>query len=154
MKTTNQYKYLGKLYSHELLRIQINTDGSMNKKVIYPELSYKIIGVLFEVYNKLKYGHREKIYQKAVAEILKEKNISYQKEVYYPVTINEKVISKYYFDFLIDNKIVLELKVAEDFYRKDFNQLLAYIKHQNYKLGILAIFSKTGIRYRRLLNLY
>jgi len=43
------------------------------RKLIYPELSYQIVGVLFEVYNKLKYGHREKIYQKAIAEIFKAK---------------------------------------------------------------------------------
>lgn len=125
-----------------------------NTKLIYPELSYQITGVLFEVYNQLKYGHREKIYQKAVAEVFKEKNIQYEKEVYYPVKIHDKIISRYYFDFLVDKKIVLELKVAEDFYQKDINQLLSYIKFQNYQLGILAIFSKEGIKYKRILNLY
>jgi GxxExxY protein len=124
------------------------------RNLIYPELSYKIIGVIFEVYNQLKYGHREKVYQKAIAEIFKERSIHFKKEVYYPVKINGTIISRYYFDFLVEDKIVLEIKVAEGFYQKDFHQLLSYIKFENYQLGILAIFSKQGIKYRRLLNLY
>lgn len=129
-------------------------DQKSRQKLIYPELSYRIVGILFEVYNQLNYGHREKIYQKAVEEILKTKNINFKKEVYYPVKIYDKIISRYFFDFLIDDKIVLEIKVAENFYHKDFNQLLAYLKFKNYKLGILAIFTKSGLKYRRILNLY
>ena len=55
-------------------------------------------------------------------------------------------------DFLIENKIVLEIKVAQDFYQKDINQLLSYLKFKNFELGILAIFTKEGIKYKRILN--
>ena len=122
------------------------------KQLLYPELSYEIVGALFEVYNQLKYGHREKIYQKALIEQLAEKKINFQREQYYPVKFNNKIISRYYVDFLIENKIVLEIKVAQDFYQKDINQLLSYLKFENFELGILAIFSKEGIKYKRILN--
>lgn len=122
------------------------------RQLIYPELSYKIVGTLFAVYNELKYGHREKIYQKALAEQFKVKGIKFQKEQYYPVKFNDKIVSRYYVDFVIDGKIVLELKVAQDFYQKDINQLLSYLKFRQLELGMLAIFSKEGIKYKRILN--
>lgn len=121
-------------------------------EVFYPKLSYEIVGALFEVYNNLNYGHREKIYQKAIAEELKRRKINFIKEVHFPIKYKDQNIARYFFDFLIENKIILELKVAEDFYQKDVNQILSYLKYQNYRLGILAIFSKEGLKFRRILN--
>jgi len=121
-------------------------------KLLYPKLSYEIIGSLFEVYNQLKYGHKEKIYQNALEEMFTQKKISFQRELYFPINFNNKIIGRYYFDFLVDNKIVLELKIANDFYQKDINQLLSYLKYKGYRLGILVLFTKEGIRYRRILN--
>jgi len=64
----------------------------------------------------------------------------------------EKLVSKYYFDFLIEDKIVLEVKVSKDFYQNDINQILAYLKTNNYRLGILGIFTSEKLNYRRILN--
>ena len=121
-------------------------------KLIFPELSYRIIGVLYEVYNELGYGHREIVYQRAIEEVLKEKEISYKRELYFPIYFKDKLISKYFLDFLIEDKVVLELKVAKDFYQSDVNQILAYLKTKNYRLGILGIFTQDGLKYRRILN--
>lgn len=121
-------------------------------KVIYSNLSFQIIGAIFEVYNKLKYGHKEKIYQKALAEELNNRGLKFEKEIYFPIRYKGKLISCYYYDFLVENKIILELKVAEDFYQKDVNQLLAYLKFRGFKLGILALFTKKGVLQRRILN--
>lgn len=46
-------------------------------KVIYKKISYEIVGVLFEVYNQLGYGYRESSYEKAIAEIFRQKNIKF-----------------------------------------------------------------------------
>jgi len=121
-------------------------------ELIFSKLSYKIIGLLYDVYNKLQYGHKEKIYQKALIEELKQAKINFVRELYFPIYFKGKVISCYYFDFLIDSKIVLELKVANNFYQKDINQLLSYLKYKGYKLGILVIFTKDGLKYKRLVN--
>lgn len=120
--------------------------------LIYPQLSYQIVGALYEVYNHLYFGHKEKIYQKALAEEFKKRKLPFEKEMYFPIKYDGKLISKYYFDFVIDNKVVVELKVANDFYQKDINQLLAYLKHRGYKLGILAVFTKEGLKFKRIAN--
>ena len=48
-------------------------------KLIHPELSYKIVGILFEVDNQIGYGHRENLYQAAISSNLKDKNINLKK---------------------------------------------------------------------------
>lgn len=121
-------------------------------KLIFPQLSYKIVGVLYEVYNTLGYGHRERVYQRAIAHLFEDRKILYKRELYYPIYFKDKIISKYYLDFLVDDKIVLEIKVAKDYYQSDINQIIAYLKKENYHLGILSIFTADGLKYRRILN--
>ncbi len=58
-------------------------EGKLIKKdLVYPELSYKIMGCAFEVYNELGFGHLEKFYQKAMAIQLKKEGIKYKEQVY------------------------------------------------------------------------
>jgi len=61
--------------------------------------------------------------------------------------------SIYYFDFLIDGKIILETKVRNYFSKKDIDQLCSYLKVKNLKLGIIAHFTKTGVKFKRIVNL-
>lgn len=121
-------------------------------ELLYKELSYKIVGCFFEVYNQLNYGHREKVYQQALVNEFKLKSITFSRELYFPIKYKDSIVSRYYFDFLVEDKIVVELKVAEDFYQKDINQLLSYLKAKNYRLGLLVLFSKKGLQYKRILN--
>lgn len=121
-------------------------------KLIYSELSYKVVGVLYEVYNQLGYGHREKVYQNAIAQEFEIRKIIFKREVYFPVLYKEKIISKYYYDFVIEDKLLLEIKVSQDFYQSDISQVLAYLKSKKYRLGILAVFSSKELKYKRIVN--
>ena len=58
-----------------------------------------------------------------------------------------------YLDFLIENKIILELKQGNLFSRKDIEQVYNYLKASNLKLGILARFTKSGVKYKRIINI-
>ena len=120
--------------------------------LIYPELSFKIVGVLFDAYNELGYGYQEKYYQKAISVILKESKLTFKEQVYFPIKIMEEKIGNYYFDFLIEDKIVLEIKKDEKFKKKNVEQVYSYLKSANLKLGILANFTKNGVKYMRILN--
>ena len=120
----------------------------------YPskDLTYKIIGVLYEAYNNLGFGYQEKYYQRAIGEELKKEGLRYKKELINKVEYNKKIIGRYFVDFLIEDRVILETKVANDFYQKDINQILAYMKHFDIKLGILSIFTKNGVKVKRLIN--
>ncbi|MFH1346979.1 MAG: GxxExxY protein [Spirochaetota bacterium] len=120
--------------------------------LIYPELSYKLVGILFDVYNCLGAGHPEKYYQKAISEELKSREISFQEQVYYPLKYKNKIIGQIYLDFLVDNKVVLEIKKNSYFSKKNIDQVLNYLKLFDKKLAILANFSKEGVLFKRIVN--
>lgn len=121
---------------------------------MHPELSYRIMGILFEVFKELGAGHKEKYYGNAVAEGLKSVGISFAQELYVPILFNGKVVGRYFLDFLIDGKIVLELKKGDAYSsKKHIEQVFAYLKANGLQLGILAQFTSEGVKYRRIVNL-
>lgn len=111
-------------------------------ELIYPDLSYKIVGLLFDIYNELGFGYQEKYYQRALKIKLDCEKIKYKKECLKTIKIDSQIIGRYFIDFVIDDKIVVELKIANDFYKKDISQVLGYLKATKLKLGILVIFTK------------
>lgn len=56
-------------------------------------------------------------------------------------------------DFVIEGKIVLEIKVGEHFSKNNINQIYGYLKATDLKLGILANFTRTGVKYKRIINI-
>ncbi|MBI5529910.1 MAG: GxxExxY protein [Candidatus Doudnabacteria bacterium] len=121
-------------------------------ELIHRELSYQVIGALYKVYNSLGYGYKEKEYQKAFEEELKALGIKYKRELYSKLSYNGKVITGFFVDFQIDDKLIVELKVAEGIYQKHFNQVLAYLKNFNLDLGIVAAFTSQRIIIKRIIN--
>ena len=124
----------------------------MINKVIYPELSFKIVGIVYNVYNELGYGYQEKYYQKALEIKLMDEHIAFKRELKTDLKFNNQKIGHYYLDFLIDDKIILEIKVGQFFHKKDYEQIRAYLKANNLELGILTLFSKDNVKTKRVLN--
>ena len=99
------------------------------------------------------YGHKEKFYQEAIAHIFKEKSIKFERELKAKVRFREKDLGIYYFDFLVFDKIIIEIKKRNYFSIKDINQLYGYLKATGLKLGLLIHFTNTGVKYRRIVNI-
>lgn len=120
----------------------------------YPEkdLTKEIIGCAFKVFKELGYGLAEKVYQSAMSECLLEEHLKYNRESYGFITFNGKRVGKYYLDFLVENKIAVELKVRNEIYITDSVQLLNYMKSENLKVGLLIVFTKNGVKIKRLIN--
>lgn len=121
-------------------------------ELFYPELSYKIVGLIYKVYNNLGYGYQEKYYQRALATEFEANKIPYKKEIPYKISFKNKIIGKYNLDFLIEDKIAIEIKVANNFYPKHFKQILGYLTATGLKLGLLTIFKKDGVEIKRIVN--
>ncbi len=121
--------------------------------LIYPDESYKIVGILYDVFNNLGSGHKECFYQKAIAIALTNEKIKFKEQAYTPVTYKNVKIGKYFLDFLIDDKIVLEIKKDSIFRKQNIEQVYSYLKANNLKLGILANFTRTKVDYKRILNI-
>jgi len=123
-----------------------------NKRIIYADLSYKIMGALFNVHNKLGSSYQEKYYQRAIATEFQNQTIPFIREKEIMLGYGNQGIGKYLLDFIIDNKIALEIKTVP-FLKDDFiRQLLAYLVSANLKLGIIANFRTQKLTYKRVVN--
>lgn len=121
--------------------------------LVYPELSFIIVGCAYEVFNELGPGHTEKIYQRAMAALFEEKKITFKEQEYYPLKFKDKVIGRGFLDFAVDNKIIVELKKDETFTKTHIDQVVNYLKLSNYKLAILINFTPQGVKFKRLVNI-
>ncbi|MFH1236196.1 MAG: GxxExxY protein [Parcubacteria group bacterium] len=131
-----------------------HVEKTKRKDLIYPEESYQIIGVLFEVYNEIGYGYQEKHYQRAVACRFRSMRLPFTEQVRVRIKFDKERIGHYFLDFLVDQKIILELKRGNYFSTKDIEQVYAYLRATKLQLGIIANITSSGIIYKRILNLY
>ena len=120
--------------------------------LIEKDLSYKIVGSLFGVYNELGGGYQEKYYQRAIREAFRENKLTFAEQVLVPLQYKSSSIGRYFLDFVVEGKIVLEVKAANTFYPRDIRQVLAYLKSTGIELGILANFSKKRLEFKRILK--
>ena len=115
------------------------------------EFTHQIIGAAYKIFNELGFGYQEKYYQRAFAEELKLLRLPFQKERLVNIEYGDKIIGRYFIDFEINNKLVVELKIGSEFYKKYINQVLAYLKSSGIRFGLLILFTKDGIRVKRLI---
>lgn len=127
-------------------------DNTKTSKLIYPELSYKIMHAVYTVQNKLGSRLQEKYYQRAMEMELAEEGIEFSSQVFVPIQGAKGRYGNYFIDLVVDQKIIVELKVCSFIYRKDINQVLAYLATTNYKLGIIVNFRTPRITYKRIIN--
>ena len=121
-------------------------------KLIYPLLSYKIVGILFKVHTQLGGNYQEKYYQKAVEVELRKKNIPFKREISVDLSYDNNRIGKYFLDFLLEENIILELKTKPFITSEDYRQVKSYLHAKKLKLGILANFRGQKLVYKRVLN--
>jgi len=112
----------------------------MEKKIIYKDLSFKLIGIAYKVYNSLGFGLQEKYYQRAYEKELQKLNIPYKKELKVDLNYNGDKIGEYF------------LKVAPRLRHIHIRQVLEYLDITKKKLALLIFFTDDGIHYRRVLN--
>jgi len=116
------------------------------KDILYPELSYDIFGILFEVHNNIGRYAKEIQYSNLLEKILLTKNISYKREL----TIGD---SQNRIDSLIDDKIIIEIKAKQVLQRKDYTQLQRYLQEGTIDLGILVNFRQRYLTPKRIVRI-
>jgi GxxExxY protein len=122
------------------------------EKLLYPDLSYKLMSVLFEVHNKLGNKYQEKHYQNAIEIKLKLLKIPYRREEKMDVEFEGEKLGDFYADFIVDKKILLETKTIWKITNNDIKQVLRYLDAVNLRLGIIANFKHPRLEYRRIIK--
>jgi GxxExxY protein len=120
--------------------------------LVYEELSYKIRGALFEVYNNLGTGFREETYKLAVINELQRQGLTVAREVDFEVTYKGTVIDLYRADIVVDGKVIIELKAAGELHPRYTAQLLSYLKASGLQLGLLVNFGTDRVQIIRQVN--
>lgn len=121
-------------------------DANGRGKLIYPELSYLITGICFDAHNTLGRFGRERQYADLLEEKFKEAKIPFGREQ----RVGE---SGNVLDFIIDGKIVLELKCKRLVTKEDFYQLQRYLQACGKKLGLLVNFRNRYLKPMRVVRI-
>ena len=123
----------------------------MIEKIIYKDLSYKVVGLAMQVHTELGYGFLEKVYENALMILLNENGIKAEQQVPIKVYFHGQIVGEYVADILVENSIILELKAQEKIADAHKAQTLNYLKATNLKLALLLNFGKYKLECERLI---
>jgi GxxExxY protein len=116
----------------------------------HSELTEKIIGVFYDVYNELGHGFLESTYAEAMVIALAQSGLSAVREVPVPVWFRGQKVGQYFADMLVNNAVLLELKTARNLESAHEAQLLHYLRATEIEVGLLLNFGQRP-QFRRLL---
>ena len=122
----------------------------MEEKIIYKDLSYKIVGLAIQARKELGFGFLEKVYENALMVLLEENGIKAEQQVPIKVRFHGRIVGDYIADILVENSIILELKAQDKISDVHKAQTLNYLKATGLKLAILINFGKDKLDYERL----
>lgn len=120
-------------------------------KIIYKDLSYKIIGLAMQVHRELGSGFLEKVYENSLMVLFRRDNIPAAQQVSINVHFEDEIVGNYIADILVDDKIILELKCIETIANVHRAQVLNYLKATGKQLAIILNFAKEKLEYERLI---
>lgn len=122
--------------------------------IIYKEESYRIIGACMEVYNEMGSGYLEAVYQECLEYEFADRGIPFIAQAQLTLRFKKRTLRSIYIpDFLVESKIIVEIKGVSDLNDKYRAQMLNYLKATSLKLGLLVNFGQHGmLQYERIVR--
>lgn len=121
-------------------------------KILYKELSYGIVGAAMAVHRVLGPGFLEAVYQAALAHELTLRRVCFEQFKRLPVTYKGVLVWDYEADFVVENKIILEIKAVSTLHPKHEAQAIHYLTATGFRLAILLNFGADSLQYKRLVK--
>ena len=110
--------------------------------LLHEDITDVTLKCFYEVYNTLGYGFLEKVYENALGIELKSNGLICSQQFSIPVYFKENIVGNYFADLFVADKILIELKAAENICEEHELQLLNYLKATNIEVGLLLNFGK------------
>jgi GxxExxY protein len=118
--------------------------------LIYKDEAYDIIKCCFEVHRILGKGFLEAVYKDALSEEFKSSGIAFKREQKFEIVYKGVVLPHYYYsDFIVYDKIVLEVKAQQDVIDANYKQVINYLAASRMKLGLLVNFGESSLKFKR-----
>lgn len=123
----------------------------MNRKVTAPheDLTYRIIGAAMVVHSRIGPGHKEAIYQRALEEQFCQAKLSFEPEKNLPIYDGNRLLGFYIPDFIVEGKVIVEIKAFSTMPQKYLGQVITYLNHTGLPIGLLINFGERSLRPRR-----
>lgn len=120
-------------------------------KANYPhsELTEQIIGLAIKVHKQIGPGFREKYYQRAIYLELQKTELKFEREKRIRIPYGKVTLGYHIVDFIIDGKVILELKSIKKLTRVETGQLTTYLRLANYEVGLLLNFGQPTLEIKR-----
>jgi GxxExxY protein len=122
-----------------------------SENYLHADITKKIIGAAFEVHNFLGNGFQEVIYQRALAYEFSQAGLSYAREIEQHIYYKDLVepIGKRRADFVVENKVLVELKAVIEVEDAHWAQILNYLKAYKIEVGLLINFGSKSLTFKR-----
>jgi GxxExxY protein len=122
------------------------------KELKYKDITEKIIGASFEVHKFLGNGFQEVIYQRALAHELAQCGLNFKREIEQEIFYKDLIepIGKRRADFVVEEKILVEIKAIVQLEDAHLAQALNYLKAYKLEVGLLINFGSKSLTFKRL----
>ncbi len=119
----------------------------------YPEseLTGRIIGIAIGIHKKLGPGYNEKIYHRVLAKEFEREGLKYNSEAKINILIDDFNAGFQVLDFIVKNKVVLELKSCREINGEHVKQMISYLKAANKKVGLILNFGRSKLEIKRVI---
>ncbi|MEP6866143.1 MAG: GxxExxY protein [Deltaproteobacteria bacterium] len=110
-------------------------------ELIHRNLSYAINGAAIEVHKHIGPGQLESVYERALCEELGMRGLEYARQVAVQATYKGKLVGAFYADVIVENQVVIELKVVAKITPSHRQQVLTYLRATGLRLGLIMNFN-------------
>ena len=121
-------------------------------ELLYKELTFAVIGAAMEVHKILGPGFLEAVYQSALGRELSLRGIPFEQQVRLSVSYKDALVGEYIADFVIDGKLIVEIKAVSNFNSQHQAQALHYLAATGYRLALLLNFGIGSLEHRRVIK--
>ena len=108
--------------------------------MIHGGITDSILGVFYDVYNELGSGFLESVYANAMGIVFQERDILFEQEININVHFHEKVVGVFRADFLVEKKVIVELKACKSIDKSHIAQTINYLRATGMEVGLLLNF--------------
>jgi GxxExxY protein len=120
--------------------------------MLYEDITKEILRASFEVSNELGIGYLESVYEKALLIALRQKGLKAENQIPLQVKFRGEIVGEFFVDILVEDKILIELKVVNALTKELYAQTINYLKATGIEVGLLINFGNAKLEYRRFNN--